>query len=245
MCGSLRILSLLLVGVVLAGAGGAPLMRPAEGELRQWFIELADADAAVREAAQDRLMGLSREDLPALRRVVAELRPLAPSQHAVLKEIVAHVYLAGDVYENVRGGFLGIELSVQEVGGQLRVVVDRSIPGFCAYRWLRPGDAVLEIREKPLPQPLGQAEFRAAILELGAGATVHLKVLRRGKEMWVPVTLDARPAGGDLHTMAQMLERRDAEVDAYWRGNFASLLDTQEESGDNGRKRRSSLKDEE
>jgi hypothetical protein len=75
----------------------------------------------VRDAAKVSLMGLERDDLPALRKLVAQRRPLLPSQAVVLKDIVAQIYLSGDTFDtavNGREGFLGIHQSPVSVGAR-------------------------------------------------------------------------------------------------------------------------------
>ena len=85
--------------------------------MARWFADLASPDAGVREAAKVSLMAMGRDDVPGLRKLVEERKPLLPSQAAVLKEIVTQMYLAGDAYETAgREGFLGIRPAEVTVG---------------------------------------------------------------------------------------------------------------------------------
>jgi hypothetical protein len=87
--------------------------------MAKWFAELASADGKVRDAAKVSLMGLERDDLPALRKLVEQRRPLLPSQAVVLKEIVTQMYLSSDTFDmavNGRDGFLGIRPAEVSVG---------------------------------------------------------------------------------------------------------------------------------
>src|SRR5689334_6827352 len=51
--------------------------RPEIAQIRQWFSDLDDPDASVREQARVGLMGMKRRDLPAFQQLVADSRPLA------------------------------------------------------------------------------------------------------------------------------------------------------------------------
>lgn len=115
-----------------------PARRPAQ--MAKWFAELASADGKVRDAAKVSLMGMGRDDLPALRKLVEQRRPLLPSQAVALKDIVTQMYLAGDVFDtavNGREGFLGIrpaEVSIgtrqpEEQPGQQPVQIGAPFPG--------------------------------------------------------------------------------------------------------------------
>jgi hypothetical protein len=87
--------------------------------MAKWFAELASADGKVRDAAKVSLMGLGRDDLPALRKLVEQRRPLLPSQAVVLKEIVTQIWLSSDTFDvavNGRDGFLGIRPAEVSVG---------------------------------------------------------------------------------------------------------------------------------
>ena len=137
--------------------------RPADSDtqarIRRSFAELADGDAAVREKARTTLMGMERPDLPLLEKVVAESRPLLPSQTAVLREIVTHVYLAGEFYEaNGNFGFLGVRMT------SFRLPIDQLIipgvgvpPNFELLRQQQEENAVPPgddpPPDKPAPQP--------------------------------------------------------------------------------------------
>ncbi len=142
--GSLRLFALLFtVGLGVSGARAqGPSTRPAETRptdaaseaqfgppdpakrpavMAKWFADLASADGKVRDAAKVSLMGLEREDLPALRKLIEQRRPLLPSQAVVLKEIVSQIYLSGDTFDmvvNGREGFLGIRPVPVSVGAR-------------------------------------------------------------------------------------------------------------------------------
>jgi hypothetical protein len=89
--------------------------------MARWFADLASADGKVREASKVSLMGLGRDDLPALRKLVEQRRPLLPSQAVVLKDIVTQMYLSVDTFDravNGREGFLGIRPAEVSVGAR-------------------------------------------------------------------------------------------------------------------------------
>ena len=72
----------------------------ADSPARTWFAQLASMDDAKRDDARTGLMGLTRDDLPSLRALVDESRPLAAAQVAALHEIVLQLFLSGEPYEN-------------------------------------------------------------------------------------------------------------------------------------------------
>src|SRR5439155_13577264 len=90
--------------------------RPELTPMRQWFADLDDSDATVRELARMKLMGMQRRDLPAFQKLVQDSRPLAPAQAAVLRQLVIHVYLAGEEYDTTgTQGFLGVRMQPTNV----------------------------------------------------------------------------------------------------------------------------------
>jgi len=105
------------IGKIGQAAAPDPANRPVQ--MAKWFAELASADGKVRDTAKVNLMGLGRDDLPALRKLVEQRRPLLPSQAVVLKEIVTQIYLSGDTFDtaiNGREGFLGIRPAEVSIG---------------------------------------------------------------------------------------------------------------------------------
>ncbi len=219
--------------------------RPVAGQLerddriRQWFADLANSDAAVRDDAMVNLMGMRRDDLSRLRKIVEESLPLAPSQAAVLRRIVIQVYLAGDTYEsNPQLGFLGIRMAPTSVS--LRdfnpdaslarpisgVVVESRMPGFCAGRMLHDGDVIIGISEQPQVSLQTTTDFAIAIQNVAPGETVHFQVLRQGQIHRIPITLDPRPTEADqgLIGMPDLLERRHRESEDYWSREFATVV---------------------
>lgn len=218
-------LSLFLTLTLFSPTLAQPATQPAKPQLiTQSLRGLSAPDPAARARSRDALLGLSRDDLPLLRDAVQQQRQLDPSQASALKDIVIHVFLAGDEYRATAEGFLGITMSRPDHNGGFEVVIDRRMPGFCAFRALQDGDAVLDIEERPLPQPVNQEVFKTMLRQFKAGQTVHLKVLRHGQLVRVPVKLDPRPADSDDLYLQDMLVRRAQESEAYWRKNFAPLL---------------------
>ena len=151
-------------------------------------------------------MGLSPEDLPALKRLAADNRPMLPSQSAALKDIVSYIHLHGESYPNEPGGFLGVTYT-ENVDGKdddtvNGVEIRHRILGF-AYRALEEGDVVLRVEPPAVefpadglaprrPRPLvverrvsveihHTNDFADTIRQCSAGDTVVLEVLRRGR----------------------------------------------------------------
>src|SRR2546423_15400731 len=74
----------------------APATRPSLplASVKRLVNQLASSNYPDRESARIELMGTKRADLPILREAVKQSLPLEPSQLAVLRDIVAQVYLA-------------------------------------------------------------------------------------------------------------------------------------------------------
>jgi hypothetical protein len=225
------------------GEGKAPATRPAadEATVRAWFADLANRDASVREEARTNLMGLPRHELPLIQRLVEEGRPLVPSQVAVLREIVAQVYLAGEPYEtNGRDGFLGIMMSranLTDLPGEgmptlaTGVVVESRKPGFGGCRMLRDGDVLLGLTDRPEVVFRRTEDLQNAVRLMRAGQTLKLDVLRHGQVRHVAIVLDPRPAVVEAHVAEEGIFKLDEWVNQrmdrfneYWRRAFAPLL---------------------
>jgi hypothetical protein len=210
-----------------------------EAAMRKSFAELAARDTAVRDAAREALMGLERRYLPALERLVSESRPLLPSQAAVLRQIVTHVYCAGEPYDaDGPFGFLGVKMQqttvsvrplvnddLEEPLPQYGVVIVERLVGFIGNRMLREGDVIVAIAEHPEVQFRNDEAFKTAVRDAGAGSTLHFHVLRRGRLVKVAVTLDPRPnAAADPQSMEDLNTARRTNAEEYWRKSFAPML---------------------
>jgi len=191
-----------IFGSTTGFAGTAPATQPSD-QIATWFAELSNRDPKVREQARIGLMGISRDDLRIVRRLVDKSRPLAPSQATALHEIVAHVFLTSQPYEAVLGrtGFLGVQFeptgfnpidpNANDEEQQVGVVVIKRMPGFCAYRHLLDGDVIVGAAEAP-NQPIRKAaDLTQIITSLKGGDTVHLQVLRGGQQIEIAIPLDA------------------------------------------------------
>lgn len=236
------ILCLLLAPAGLAWA--APTTLPADRaaeraeRIREWLVDLTHADPGVRDESQYELMGLRRADLPLLRRAAERYRPLDRALLERLRDIVAHVYMAEDPDPERTGeGFLGVDLPpgmdltrdprmAVEIRGRMR--------GFCAYRALRDGDVIVDIDEAPLPARVTAPDMRLtafmhAIKSRRPGEVIHLRVLRQGKLLRIPVKLDGRPAPEDNFDLTTaevnaMRARREASAQKYWETEFEPHL---------------------
>lgn len=216
----------------------APTKRPDQTDLaplRQAFAELDDPDAAVRDAARLKLMGMRRKDLPAFRNLVRECTPLAPSQAAVLRQIVMQVFLAGEPYETTGGeGFLGVRMQTTSVrlpaadGAEqfapaVGVVIVERYPGFTGARMFVDGDVVLGVVERPDIRAMGTEEFQFIVRSVTPGTTIHFQVMRQGQIVRVPVAPDPRPFEAD-GLMQDLIYRRQRMAEAYWEDTFAPVL---------------------
>lgn len=219
---------LTLLGLPAARAANAPTTQPSatpdeSAELRRSFADLDSADPAARESARTTLMAMPRRRLDDFRRLVAASRPLRPSQRAVLREIVTHVYLAGEPYDaKEKDGFLGITM---DGGFGPRIIVTNCEPGFPAYPVFQNGDVICRIAERPEVPCTDSQVFGAAVKEFGAGRRVHFDVLRGGRIVRVAAVLAPCP----IETATTNLFRkfnadRRALADDYWDHAFAPLF---------------------
>ena len=216
-------------------AAQQPPERPEVAAIRQWFAELADPDAAVRDAARLKLMGMRRQELPAFQKLVQDNLPLMPSQAAVLRQIVMQVYLAGEKYDTTNAeGFLGVkmqETSVrlpaadgsEQLAPAVGVVIVERMPGFVGARMLLDGDVVLGVVERPDVRTLGMYEFQMVVKAVSPGTTIHFQVLRQGQVVRVPVAPDPRPFEAD-GLMQDLIYRRQRKAEDYWETQFRPLV---------------------
>jgi hypothetical protein len=196
-------------------------------QMRTMFLELEHPDGRVRERARERLMGLKRDDLKLLAKVVGEFSPLEDQMVVTIKEIVMHVYLSEDVYEKEEKGFLGITMPRPGDEDRMQVIVEGRMAGFGGFAALRDGDVIMDVLGQPLPQPLDREVFIDVIKAMRPGTTVKLKVLRQGTVRIVPVKVSARPAEKSAVNalayegkVAELLYRRGEEAEKFWKDNF-------------------------
>lgn len=234
------ILCLALAGLASAAPTTLPAGPPVEKaeRIRGWLVGLTHADPGVRDESQYELMGLGRADLPLLRRAAERYRPLDRALLERLRDIVAHAYMAEDPDPERTGqGFLGVDLpSSMDVTRDPGLVIEirGRMRGFCAYRALRDGDVIVDIDEAPLPARVTAPDMRLtafiqAIKAQRPGSVIHLRVLRQGKVLRIPVKLDGRPApedNFDLTTaeVAAMRARRESSAQKYWETEFEPHL---------------------
>jgi len=204
--------------------------------MRQWFADLDDADASVREQARVRLMGMRRQELPAFQELIKASRPLMPAQAAVLRQIVTHVYLAGEEYTTTgTEGFLGVRMSETSVrlpapdgsdqfAPAVGVVIVERMPGWVGARMLLDGDVVLGVAERPDVPRLDVSQFQMIVRQITPGTTVHFQVMRQGQVMRVPVTLDPRPFDPDTFILQDLIIRRQQKAEDYWNQSFGRLV---------------------
>jgi hypothetical protein len=207
--------------------------------IRKHFEDLADADMKVRDAARIALMGLSRQDLNSLRRIVETSRPLAASQALALHDIVTHVYLSGEPNHSLtRDGFLGVRLSAAgngrldivaeqgiDTGEVAGVLIQECMPGFSGFRYLREGDVVQGVIEPVRMRTPQQQDLISAVTSIPPDGTIRLEVLRQGQVMEIALKVSARPPeAANPALTAELLSRRQSDAETYWRENFSHLV---------------------
>ena len=219
----------------------SPATRPA-ADVQASYEQLAAAESDVRERARVELMGLGRGDLDTLRQVIQKSGPPAAQQAAVLRDIVMHVYLAGDEYEPSRpgAGFLGVKLGIDRGGGitlpedtavsvgesDSGVPIAEAMPGFCGFRYLQAGDVVLGVDAQQWMRTPTSAELIDTVSHTPPGSKITLKVLRQGRVISIELTLSARPqVAADPTTTKVFIDDRQDRAEQYWRSHFVPLLD--------------------
>ena len=214
----------------------------ASQRVQNYFEQLADSDPAKRDEARTALMGLRRDQLATLRHIVESNQPLAPAQAAALREIVIHVFLAGDPYrQNIRSGFLGAMLREEEMAplattpdeaapvppkdGVVGVVITEAIEGFCANRFLRAGDIILGVIGSdfyPTPQ---SGDLTLRVQDVSPGDPITLQILRQGKVIRVTFKVDARPFAAESGEMTEFRNERMERAREYWHRVFEPAVD--------------------
>jgi hypothetical protein len=227
---------LLCVAFALAMSVGARISRgsPVDPQKIGSLIEqLASADPAVRQVAEQELMDLKRSDLPALREVALSQRPLGPGQVVTLHEVVTQVFLASEPLsvDPEQAGFLGVRFSPQE---QLQksdgiLVLDR-ISGFPAYQYLQGGDLIVKFLDWPAIAIHSADDIIRTVNWLDPGDKVRLGIVRHGHYMMVAIPLDFRPLElVGLTTEGQIsawVDARQAKADEFWDSEFSALSPT-------------------
>lgn len=225
---------LLLIPFVAAN----PTTKPTNRELQfaKWVGDLDNPSAPVRQVAAQELMQLRRSDLPLLKAVTVQAKPLTPGQRVVLRDVVMQVYLAEEPYERSKDGFLGMVMTTDNVFFQEEVpagvpgipVIDRML-GFAAYRSLMNGDVILEIKESPGSRFTRYNAFSSIVSSFKPDTTLHLVVLRQGREITVPITLSAKPSFvGDAEqrrSVEQFTQERLTAAEKYYDTEFAPALE--------------------
>jgi hypothetical protein len=226
-------------GATTSATGPAPRQDRSQQQIQTWLVGLSNVDPGVRAQSLSRLLGLHRDDLDALRRAVGQSRSIAPSQAIALRSIVTHVYLSGEPYAaNRAAGFMGVhfeEIDItddvpisrpDELGRVYGVLVTQRLAGFGGYAPLMDGDIITELLERPgLIRQQGPEGFAEAVREFAAGQTLHVRVLRQGQQLEVPVMLSARPRAADTaDELDDLLQAREQAAGVYWDRSFAPLL---------------------
>ncbi len=192
--------------------------------------QLASADPAIRELAEQELMGLKRSDLPALREAALSQRPLGPGQVVALHEVVMQVFLAGEPFAaNLdESGFLGVSFGSDDVlrpTEEIRVVA--RIPGFPGFQYLQTGDVVVKLPDWPNLAVRHPDDVIEAIKHLDPGNVVRLGIVRHGRYATVSIPLDFRPVelprSMTESEFAPWVDARKARADEYWESEFSVI----------------------
>jgi len=229
---------LLALGGAISMAETAPATQPAvsQRELHVWIGQLASDDPQTRRTALNDLMGLQKQELPALRAAAMSEHSLLPEQVAEIRQAVTQVFLAGDPFKYATDpqddiGFLGVqwqrEAPSQPPDG---VLVWSRIPGFVAYRMLQPGDIIVKILRQPAAPDVTLHdfdEFVELVRHLHAGEVLRLQVLRYGRPMDISIRLDHRPLDLTKDPAGVMIQQwinaRAQAAEDYWNQEFSAI----------------------
>lgn len=207
-----------------------PTTQPIQ-QIRTWFDQLADPKADARGKAMEKLLSLNSGDLLTLRKVVEESAPLRPSQRAVLRDIVQHIYRSGIKYDAdpESKGFMGVICTPTDpdptTGVPPGVIVAEREPGFPAYRYLRPGDVIQEIEQVP-GQPIDNPRILTILVRtMKPGQTIGLRIMRDGAKVRIEMPLKALPSGVDtVQQMENWRSQMETEANDFWEKSFRSVL---------------------
>jgi len=93
---------------------------------------------------------------------------------------------------------------------------------------LQDGDVVLSIHSGAGDRPLNDfTDLRRAVSSIKAGQAITLEVLRQGRILNVPITLDRRPLQVDEAALQEFINDRADRADEIWERDFAPLLKNQ------------------
>lgn len=167
--------------------------------VRQLVDRLDAADYQQREAAKTELM--VRQGVADDRLAEALSQSDSPERRHRLRDILMHRFFRRlnptDVPRDQGNGALGVtfrRVPFRESDGEGQhqvMLVTRPHPGFPAYAKLKAGDLILGVGDHRFTNAVDNIDFQDAITRYDAGETITFTVLRDGREMRIPVTLDS------------------------------------------------------
>ena len=209
------------------------------GELTDLLKMADDADPETRAAARERLLGLTCDDLPALRDAARPFVPMSPELTDALREVVLQAYARRAVlrFPVRRAGMLGVRwrdpvspvFDPNDTGDG--ATVDVRLPGYVAYRYLESGDRVTAVIDGDTEVPIGvNGDLGHEIRDLPPGDVIGLRVVRGGRLLTVTLPLDGHfvqfddtQAEAEKKFIDDMLSTAAAEANGYFRREFAGV----------------------
>lgn len=207
-------------GLVLLLCASALAQEPSVDAKRRDAISgaidaLASVEPAQRSSARQELLGLSYDELPALRDLLSR-RELRPSQVDTLREVVIYVHTRYVLLQQPKtgAGFLGVslptaaaeQLDERQAPRPIGMPVVERLCGFVAYRYLEDGDIILEAGVPGAMRPTPTRELLVrSVTSIAAGKPISLRVQRGSRLITITFELDssihfadnpADPAGG-------------------------------------------------
>jgi hypothetical protein len=113
-------------------------------------------------------------------------------------------------------------------GATTAVIIQQRIPGFCGYKSLETGDVVVGVKDDPATRIASVFQLQTTIRKHPAGDRITLQIVRRGKTIDVPITLNGYPQM--LAPLAPGISpedfrrQREESAENYWNEHFAPLL---------------------
>jgi len=108
------------------------------------------------------------------------------------------------------------------------VIISVRMPGFCGYGALRDGDVVLALPELGFEQLNSSQDLSIGVQSAAPGRKITVRVLRRGRELDIPVVLDPRPVAADRVNAGAfdlLVQQRAELAEKYWQEHFAVVVD--------------------
>lgn len=165
----------------------------------QLYDRLTDPDPVERGKARTELLGLKKDQLPLLKKAVASSQPVTPAQAQVLRDIVVHIHVHEAIGFGTKGDkpFLGVDTPEYydfERPPAIGCLITQPFIGFTAYRYVQPGDIVVQASVRNMNRQVTTFEDFARVLKTAKlGDIVSMTVARGGSKVDISFPLESNP----------------------------------------------------